>query len=298
MSKSLKNDNLGRAKSKTQIKAQSQPPVNPFIQQLPAFYRRFLPVEVANLQIVETKATCNNCIMTRPQNKNKRHYLPDLKCCTFQPFIPNYVVGALLQDPSITDTAKQVFRDKIQRREYALPVGMVAPVRYQLEFMSRKKTDFGQSESLLCSYYDTGSNNCSIWAYRGVVCTTFFCKSSYGSAGQQLWKSISNYLSYLEMGLMEEALVQLDFSPRQVIELLDFLNRSDGTIKEQTSWVLERKKSERLWNFYFDEQEDFYKKCFHIINTMKVKDITELLGDTGEQLLQQVLQQSQAVLKG
>ena len=45
-------------------------------------------------------------------------------------------------------------RDKIRRREYALPIGMVAPVRYQMEFNKRKENEFGQREDWLCPYFN------------------------------------------------------------------------------------------------------------------------------------------------
>ena len=254
--------------------------------QLPRVYEKLLPGDLLQFSPEEKKATCDTCAMAKPRHRGKVHYREDLKCCTFHPFLPNYLVGALLLEPANPGTA--VLQDKIARREYALPIGMVAPIRYQLEFGERKENDFGQREEWLCPYYNSENQNCNVWRNRGVVCTTFHCKSSYGPAGLRFWDQFSDYLSYVEMALLEESLVMLDFSPRQIIDLLDYLNRSEGTSAEKTSWVLPKEKAKLLWNGYFDDQETFYKKTFAIVSGLDKRSFHELLGEQGEKLLEQV----------
>lgn len=250
--------------------------------QLPGFYENIIPGKILNMNLNETKATCDNCAMSRPQNKKKIHYYPDLKCCTFHPFLPNYLVGAILSDESLKLGA-EVLRDKIKRREYALPIGMVAPIRYQMDFKERKENEFGQREDWLCPYFNRESKNCNVWRYRGVVCTTFFCQSSFGKKGLQFWAQASDYLSYVEMALAEEALAYLDFSPRQVSEQLDYLNRESSTQAERKSWVLPNKKFKDLWNAY-EDIEEFYKKSYAIAKNLDKKAFSELIGETGKTL--------------
>jgi Fe-S-cluster containining protein len=258
--------------------------------QLPSFYENILPARVLQLDVVETKATCEDCAMARPRQRGKIHYRPDLKCCTFHPFLPNFLVGAILSDPSLAAGA-EVLREKIRRREYALPVGMVAPVRYQLEFKARKENEFGQREDWLCPYYNKEKNLCNVWRFRGVVCTTFFCKSSYGKEGLRFWDRASDYLSYVEMALLEEALVNLDFSPRQINSLLEYLNRESGSAAEKRSWVLPSAKFTELWNGYADDIEGFYKKTFQIARNLDKKSFSELAGEMGKNLEENLLAQ-------
>ena len=257
-----------------------------FQHQIPSFYQNILPSEILKISLEEKKATCDSCAMARPRYRGENPYQENLKCCTFHPFLPNFLVGAILQDPSL-QTGADVLRGKIEKREYALPIGMVAPVRYQLEFNAKKEDEFGQREDWLCPYYDRLHNNCTVWRYRGVICTTFFCKSSYGSKGKNFWNEMSDYLSYVEMALMEEALVQLDFSPRQVSELTEFLNRQTGTAKEKRSWVLPADTFTRLWNHY-DDPEKFYKKTFEIVQSLDKESFREMTGELGERLEGQV----------
>lgn len=255
-----------------------------FKYQLPSFYQNILSERVLNWFPQETKATCDQCIMSK-NSRSPTYYAPELKCCTFYPYLPNFLVGAILSDPSkIYDGARDVLRQKISRRHYSLPCGMVAPIRYQIEFKENKKEKFGKEQSWLCPYYNKSNQNCGVWRYRGVVCTTFYCRSSFGRMGKNRWALMSDYLSYVEMALMEEALVMLDFSPRQVVELLGYLNRDQGTKMELCSWALLPKKSRQLWNGYFDEQEVFFKKCYQIVNKIKRKNFEEIIGIQGLEL--------------
>jgi hypothetical protein len=112
---------------------------------LPEFYQKLLPAAILNLPIDEKKATCNQCIMSSDRSRAKLTYAENLKCCTFQPFLPNYLVGAILQSDL---PGRQVIEDMIARRRYSLPIGIVAPVRFQMEFNNRKKTGFWQSFGL------------------------------------------------------------------------------------------------------------------------------------------------------
>ncbi len=255
--------------------------------QLPQVYGGLLPRELLDFDPQETKATCNNCAMSRPQNRAKVHYAPDLKCCTFHPFLANFMVGALFYEQSSTE-AHRIFRDKITRREYALPLGLVAPVKYQVEFNHRKENEFGQRADWLCPYFNLESKNCNVWRNRGVVCTTFFCKSSYGKKGIKFWEQMSNYLWYVELALLEEALVMLDFSPRQVMTLLEYHNRFKGTVAEKKTSVIPEKKSRELWNGYYDDQEGFYKKSYDIVANLDKKAFHELLGEQGQDLEEQL----------
>jgi hypothetical protein len=262
--------------------------------QLPQVYQTLLPREILQFEPKETKATCDTCAMARPRNQEKIHYREDLKCCTFHPFLPNYMVGALFSDEA-AGNAQKIFRDKIERREYALPIGMVAPVKYQVEFNARTEGDFGLREDWLCPYFNREKQNCNVWRHRGVVCTTFFCKSSYGVAGEDFWEKLNNYLWYVELALLEEALVMLDFSPRQVMTLLDYHNRVSGTAAEKKSMVLPEKTARELWNGYFDDQEGFFKKSYNIVANLDKKSFHEMLGEQGQDMEEQLFEMLQGL---
>ncbi len=256
--------------------------------QFPDFYRKFFPRDVWNADIQETKATCDRC--------NWPEYKPDLKCCTYEPFIPNYLVGAALQSTSTSSAAQKVFREKIEKRKFALPIGMVASPRFQVRFNNREENEFGQRKDWLCPYYSIEKQNCGIWKHRGAVCTTYYCQSSYGVMGTEFWKQMSDYMTYVEMALMEEALVQLDFSPRQISDCLQYLNRQEVSVSESRSDFLTETKARKIWNGYYEEQEQFYLKSYEIVNGMNIKQFREALGELGEEIEESLLESLKEVL--
>lgn len=259
-----------------------------FQKLIPDFYQALLNRDLLGLSINETKATCNDCAMACHNRKtNQLTYDATLKCCTYQPFIPNFAIGGILADPALPGHHR--VKKFIAQNHFSLPLGIVPPISFQVEFNAREKIDFGNRFDWLCPYYDFETSACGVWTYRSSVCTSFYCLSSYGSGGLQFWQAIENYLSYAEMALMEECLVNLDFSPRQVSELTLFLNRHNGSQHELMMKNLPEKQARLLWNFYFDEQELFFAKCLNIVSNMTRKEFLCLIGPTGESLEQKVI---------
>lgn len=259
--------------------------------QIPEVYGRFFPKALLELDPVEPKATCHACAMAPGRTRTKDTYREDLKCCTFHPWIPNFSVGGILRDPSGKAKAgADVLRGKIARREYALPIGIVAPVRYQVAFNARERGEFGHREDWLCPYYDRATELCVLWRQRGSVCTSYHCKSIHGARGKDFWRRMENYLSYVEMALMEEALVHLDFSPRQVSDLLGYMNRAEGTAAELKSDAMPEKKARELWNGYFDEQEKFFARCADHVAGLDRRSFEAALGEQGEEIEIDLLQ--------
>jgi Fe-S-cluster containining protein len=250
--------------------------------QLPEVYRRLLPQELMRANVNETKATCNSC--------NWSAYQPHLKCCTFEPYLPNFLVGAMFESASTSPAALKALRDKIEKRQFSLPIGMTASVKYQVEFNQREEKDFGNREDWLCPYFNRELKNCGVWKNRGAVCTTYYCQSDYGVMGSEFWKQMNDYLTYVEMALMEEILVHLDFSPRQISDCLQYLNRQEGTAAELRLDSLTLPKAKKLWNGYFDEQEQFFRKTYQMALNLDKKSFKEALGELGEEIEESLLE--------
>lgn len=253
--------------------------VNALKQSLPEIYHSLISPSVLNLKIHETKATCDNCLRARDQ-RFQYLYKNNLKCCTFFPFLPNYAVGGILAENL---PGAELIKKQISAREMTLPLGLFPTPQYQYDFFNKGKKDFGRREDLLCPYYDKTQDNCQIWKYRGVVCTTFFCSSSYGQKGKLFWSELSDYLSFVEMALAEDNLVCLDFSPREISDQLQFLNMKQWSESQKTQRSLEKKEYKRFWNGY-DSEIDFYLKCFELVRNQDRQYFSGLLGSAGVQL--------------
>lgn len=253
--------------------------------QIPSLYQNLLPAEILNFRILEKKADCGNCSMSRENRgpRAKHTYRKDLKCCTFDPFMPNYLVGALLEDPRTTPAGLESLRKKMQSPTECLPIGLRAPSAFQHRFINRAEDEFGNREDWLCPYFDRKAQNCGVWRNRGNVCTSFYCFSDFGPKGIQMWEAFGSVLHYVEMAMMEEVLVQMDFSPRQTSELLEWIDPSVMGGKKPRAEIT-ASEAKRLWNLY-DNPEEFYRKSFKWVQSLKREDFQECLGDFGMDMI-------------
>ncbi len=265
----------------------------------PNLYHNFFSRELLEFDIIEQKATCDNCAKAPAKYKKSDFYESHLKCCTFQPYIPNYAIGAILQESGGRyQKAQSSLRDKISRREFLLPVGMVAPIPYQTEFVENKEKIFGRDKDYLCSFYDSELNQCGAWQYRGAVCTSFYCFSSYGAKGIRFWNEVSDFQTYVEMALMEDALVHLGYSPRQLSESLRYIKwdpEEDASAALKKSWSLSPKLFKSLWSDHHEDIEGFYQKCYTHVLSFSRKNYEEAMGEFGLKLEKKLILRAQSL---
>lgn len=262
---------------------------NSFKNSIPGYLHKALPDEILSANLQEEKANCDNCAMTKKNRgeQAKITYRPDLKCCTFQPMLPNFSVGALLSDTKSVQFVEYL-ENRIQKKDLILPLGVLPSVSYQIKFNGRHKNDFGQDTKLLCDYFDKKNNQCSVWMYRGSVCTSFFCFSDWGTKGMRFWDHLQRYFHYIEMALAEECLVQLDFSPRQIVDLHSYMNLSKAP-QHLKNGIFNQEQFIKIWNSYsINEILSFYQKCNDIASQISKEDLHILLGEYGENLFRSV----------
>lgn len=250
--------------------------------QIPEPYHRLVPDVLLDFTILETKANCADCSMSREHRgpRAKLVYQPNLKCCTFDPWVPNYAVGALLRDPKLSSAGRQAVAHKIKSMEECIPLGLRASTVFQRRFLRRKEHEFGNREDWLCPYFDSENQNCGIWQHRGNVCASFFCQSDAGTKGMNFWRELGSYLHLIEMSVAEECLVQLDFSPRQLSEMLAYIDPQTH-LRAKVLPALTGGEWRKLWNGYEDPQE-FFVKCDRIVQGLKLTDMPQILGEAGE----------------
>jgi hypothetical protein len=74
--------------------------------------------------------------------------------------------------------------------------------------------------------------------------------------------------------------VQLDFSPRDISDQLNFLNRKEWTKPQAIQEVLSATDFKFFWNGYTD-YEKFYLKCYEHVRNLSRAEFKEILGDQG-----------------
>jgi pimeloyl-ACP methyl ester carboxylesterase len=175
-------------------------------QALPRIYDRILPAFFDADAPEEPKATCHDCAMcpTAEATPGVIHFRRDTKCCTYQPHLPNYLVGAILADtePAMAEGQRRV-RAHIEGR-VGVTARWLAPSRKRSAlFRAARDASFGRTLTLRCPYYvDEAGGLCSIWRHRESVCSTFFCKYDAGADGQAFWRALNDYLRHVERALV------------------------------------------------------------------------------------------------
>ncbi|MEY4616776.1 MAG: hypothetical protein RJB66_1736 [Pseudomonadota bacterium] len=241
------------------------------------FLSSHLEKSLGSFDLSEKKATCYDCLCSKPERGALPFYQKNLKCCTFHPFLPNYEVGAILSSDSVSEEFKALIRSKIKNREYALPMGIFVPVAYQVKFNNRAPEDFGNRPEFLCSYYDKNQQQCGIWRHRGSVCTSYFCVSDRGPEGLQFWEMLGEYLHVCEMVLAQDCLVSMGIPPENIDGQLEYINCSTGTAEEMASHSMSEPLFQTYWSDWGGDIEEYYLSCARYLNGLPLSELQNLL---------------------
>jgi hypothetical protein len=246
---------------------------------MPAVYRSFLPELFDRAAPEEKRATCSDCAMCDKSGRGKADdpafFQPDIKCCSYHPTLPNYLVGAALADASLLEGGARL-RAKIAARVGVTPLWVSSPRKWLVVYDAARDSSFGRSERLLCPYFERGSGSCTVWPYRESICATFFCKHTAGSAGRELWMSLKRYLAHLESRLSwHAATVVLGYEPRpdpprMKLTLEDLEDRAPS----EADYV-------SYWGDFVGREEAFYVACAKTVEALTVNDRRRLIDETG-----------------
>ena len=234
-------------------------------EQIPQIYQNLLPKEFLGLKAAEKKASCSNCYMRRPQEK--RPFEPSTKCCTYYPFVPNYLVGGMLAENS---EAGQRMRTLILDRQWILPIGVVAPPSYQVKFQNKHMDDFGRDVDLVCPFYKSLSGQCGIWQWRDSQCSTYFCAYDNEKTGPQFWLSIQQFLYEVEMLLSQECMLQKGFALKEIEENLKWIFIEQGTVPVKP-YIMPSLDWSQFWQHHHDEIERYFIDCYKLVVEHKAK---------------------------
>jgi hypothetical protein len=225
-------------------------------------------------RMVESKATCNDCAMCKkpdqPEVKGLEFFQPDLKCCTYYPHLPNFLVGAILEDTKAAEGRRRV-RAKIEERYGVTPHFLAPPRRYSVLHNAARAMTYGRSKILLCPYFGDDAK-CTIWENRTGVCSTFFCKHERGGAARRFWLALEHWLTYVEGTVAAWAASQVDDT---VVEpnfahgtmTLDDLEERPPRDSDYKSW----------WKKWVGREEEFYRACHARVKKLTRATLADVL---------------------
>jgi hypothetical protein len=243
----------------------------------PSLYRAYLPAFFDHEAPREEKATCGACVMLPPKDEARplgiTYFLPETKCCTFHPTLPNYLVGAALADarPEMEE-GKRRLRGRIASRVAVSPRWLAAPRKFDLLLKGSWTNTMGRSLMMRCPLYSPDHGGCTIWPHWEGVCATFFCKYMAAADGEAFWRSIRMYLSYVQRALSLAAARAFlpghdEPAPFGKLTLEDLEDRPPT---EESYGA--------LWQDWASREEELYLACHAWVKALDREDFERVVG--------------------
>lgn len=239
------------------------------LEGLPALYRGWAQALLTSPVETEERADCTKCPMVDAQPP-AQSFLPDAKCCTFHPELPNFHVGTFFREarPDLR-TGRRVLEAKLRARIGVTPLGIDRPPEYPRTLGNA----FGHSLELRCPYYQSeGSLTCGIWAAREATCATWFCKHNRGRRGRAFWEALRLFLQSVDRSLARWCLLQLKLPPKQ----LAAIDAERWTAGERSPMTPAR--YEAMWGEHRFGEHRFFASCHELVESLTWAEVRVIGG--------------------
>ena len=229
----------------------------------------------------ETHATCADCAMCKPADSpadpDAHYFNPGVKCCTFLPALPNFLVGRILLEP---DPALARGRTSVGARIAAgvglTPLGLG---RSAGQDAHDPGPGFGRDEALLCPHYVREGGTCGIWPHREATCTTFFCKHVRGAVGADFWSALQRLLEAIEQALAWQCLEALDLGTDAVSLLLGpAADSRHGSVAQRQDGTYAPADFRVMWGRWVGRERAFYEAAAGVVESLSWREILERTG--------------------
>ncbi|HEY8078297.1 MAG TPA: hypothetical protein VIF62_29415, partial [Labilithrix sp.] len=213
--------------------------------------------------------TCDNCAMCdkgQEAHVPMEYFKPDLKCCTYDPLLPNYLVGAIFKDPDPSlDEGRKRLRERIATRMGVTPHRVSPPRKKTLHAISAQGANFfGRSYAIVCPYLEREKGLCTIWRHREAVCSTYYCKYTHGAVGYEHWRALKEFLGYVEYLLSQWAAKEVD---PDTIE--PQIKRGELTLEDLEDRPPEDETYAKWWgDKWVGREEEFYVKTYELVSQL------------------------------
>lgn len=213
---------------------------------------------------------------------SERVFKPNVKCCSFYPTLPNFLVGSTLLDDSHGQSTASI-EARIDAGVGVTPFGLAMPEDYRLLYDHNRSTLFGRSKAMRCPHFIEHSGQCGIYRYRNAVCSTFHCKYVRGAVGQLFWKRLLALLTAVEHGLSTWCLDLLGVEPDVIARLLDrrkMKKENQGKINaEELDREIGDQYRRSLWGSrWLGRERDFYIAASNAVQGLSWSDIRTICG--------------------
>jgi hypothetical protein len=247
-----------------------------FRQALPPVYTGLLPAFFDSPRLEEPRTTCSNCAMLPPTDPVPGHiyFRPDAKCCTYQPNLPNYLVGALLvdPDPALAEGQRRV-RAHIASRIGVTSRWLMPSHKTAILYEAAREAAFGRTSLLRCRYLSE-EQSCTVWRHRTGICHTYFCKFTSGPSAQTFWNALALYLTRVEAKLAIHAVKTLAPSLVQPSRLFHQLS-----LEDLEDMAPSDAQYASYWGEWSGREEAFYRAAHGVVAGLSSDEFNTIVGD-------------------
>ena len=223
-------------------------------------------------------------------------YFTDVKCCTYQPLVHNFLTGGVLGDDSAEAApGRAVLESMIESRNGVTPLGVGGTPAYWLLYGSAPD-GFGNSAELLCSFFEKSTGRCGIWLHRDSTCATWFCKHDRGAVGLAYWRELQSWLRTAERAVAWHCALELGLDTEALRHLCE--NTGLETRGKQAPGLDGRanpKNHRRRWGKLEGREREFYKSCAAIAAGLDHVQVEALMGAEGK-LRTRILREADAAM--
>lgn len=233
------------------------PMLNIGCHQVPGIWRYLLPDDFQYFRFPkESQTTCSSC-----PNVKSEGYHPDYRCCTYHPWIPNFLIGSALNAGQAQASIVALISDGL-----TTPEGLIrTPQQTRSSLRQSATNNFGKNAEAKCRFIDKQSGKCQMYANRNAVCATFFCINDQKLDGREFWARVQGLISQIETALAQWAMTEIGFSPTDYFQRFNsFATRISASINPDTdSWSEEFLKT--IWADWYGRESEFFAKCAQLI---------------------------------
>jgi hypothetical protein len=230
----------------------------------------------------ETEATCDDCAMRPPRGAAEKDetsfFDPVTKCCTYQPELPNFLVGRVLVDK--TAPARRTVEERIDARVGVTPLGLSTPPLFGVLYDAAAPAGgFGHARALRCPHHlDDG--RCGIWRHRNAVCATWYCKHVRGAVAARFWREgVEAMLRAVEEALARHCLLELGVSYESVLASLP-RKRPPGTKADVPLDRVLPARYAKTWGSWAGRERELYTRSAAIVDALAWKEVLAIAGPT------------------
>lgn len=234
----------------------------------------------------EPKSTCGDCVMCAGVDRSGSSvtFSPDMKCCTYVPYLANFVAGRSLLGPG-----RASVEARIARKSGVTPLAL-GMSHADIQRVAAERSQFGRSPAVVCPHFDQETKGCGIWETRNAVCSTWFCKHERGAVSFRFWQAVRDLLMAAEERVSHYCLTQGGLPAEQISAVLAYragiqaaVGRANaGETVPDVAVGVAASGYETLWGEWAGREEDWFRATADIAASMETGEFIALMADVPE----------------